>query len=492
MVDKYGKPTRSLATAAQKPWSSLSAREREIAGIYAQGKTSKEIADKLFISQTTVRNHVASIYRKLRISNKAELINLLTLAHNNTITTEADPTSALDFSDDPSVAVLPFANMSGDPEQEYFSDGLGEDITTKLSKIPGLFVIARNSAYVYRDQSVDLKKVSRELGVRYIVEGSVRKAGNRVRITTQLIDGKSGGHVWAEHYDGELTDIFSLQDAVTQKIVAALVPELSTHKLLERREPTVNLESYDHFLRGRQYALMDTQKSNVQARSLLEKALELDPNFSLACAHLARNHVISYINRWGDEYELSLEKAISLGQRAIELDKTNPFAYFALSTAVVWDRQLERAELEARKAISLDPNFADGYAALGMIMIYAGKAEESIVPVHTAMRIDPHYRDIFLHILALAYFHSGQYQDAEVALKRRLIRKPESDISRALLASTYGHLGATKKARSTWKELISINPNYSLEHRRKMLPYKNDADFDGILDGLRKAGVDTP
>jgi len=393
-------------------------------------------------------------------------------------------------SDKPSIAVLAFENMSGDMEQEYFSDGVVEDIITGLSKVNGLFVIARNSTFAYKGRRLDMRDVCRELGVRYALEGSVRRAGSRVRITAQLIDGRDGGHVWAERYDRELLDIFDVQDAVTRDIVSALEITLSPgeRERLDRRH-TEHLEAYEYFLRGRDQAFRDTPEANAHARAMLERAIELDPAFSLGFSHLSRNHVIAYVNRWGDTPDRSLALAMELGEHAIELDETNPHAYFAVAAAAVWMKQHERAIAAAEKCLGIDPNFAEGHAVFGLILVYSGQPHEAIASLHRAMRLDPHYRDIYLHLLALAHVQLEDFEQAAAVLKRRLVRKPESDISRVLLAAIHGHMNRLEEARSQWAEALRINPDYSIAHRRAILPYRNPADFERILDGLRKAGL---
>ena len=400
--------------------------------------------------------------------------------------------TGLELPDKPSIAVLPFTNMSGDPEQEYFSDGIVEDIITDLSKITGLFVIARNSSFSYKGKSFDVRDVCRELGVRYALEGGVRKAANRVRINAQLIDGESGGHVWAERYDRDLDDIFAVQDEVTRDIVAALALKLTPGEREQAsRPPTENLQAYDCFLLGREQASLDTPQANAQARATLEKAIELDPQFSLAFSHLSRNHLIAYTNHWGENPDRSLELAMELGQRAVELDGSNPFAYFAVGAAALWMKQHDRAAAAYRKGLAIDPNFALGYAGLALVSVYSGNPREAIASLEKAMRLDPHYRDIHLHFLGVAHFQLDEYEQAIVALKRRLVRKPDSDISRVLLAAIYGHMGKLEESRAEWAEALRSNPDYSLEHRRETLPYKNPADFEHFVDGLRKAGVVT-
>ena len=392
--------------------------------------------------------------------------------------------------DKPSIAVLPFDNMSGDEEQEYFSDGISEDITTDLSKLSGLLVIARNSAFAYKGKTVNVADIGRELGVRYLLEGSVRKSGLRVRINAQLIDVTTGGHVWAERYDRELNDIFAVQDEVAQAIIAAIAPTLSgSEQITLGQRETSNIEAYDYFLRGREQALLDSEESTRQAKTLLKKAIELDPSFSSAYSHLARCYALDYINNWGDPSQRSMNMAHELGLKAVALDPNNPHAHFTTGTAALWLKMHDQALQEINTALSIDPNFAEGFGALSMIQIYSGDPAKALESLQTTMRLDPHYRDIYLHLLAQAYFHLEQYAKAIEALKRRLIRKPGSDISHVLSAACYGHLGKFEQGREEWKQALAINPDYSLEQKRQKLPYQNPADFDHFADGLRKAGL---
>jgi adenylate cyclase len=402
--------------------------------------------------------------------------------------TEGTPELALP--DKPSIVVLPFENMSADPEQAYFSDGISEDIITDLSKVSGLFVIARNSAFTYKGRAVKVGDVSRELGVRHVLEGSVRKAGNRVRITAQLIDGTTGGHVWAERYDRDLTDIFAVQDEVTREIVSALAVKLTQHeKQRLGHKGTENLEAYDCFLRGRENYLGSTREGNVLARRMFEQAVELDPAFAAAHAFYVLTYVGDYINQWSETPERSLELAHEFARQALALDDSEPAAHFALGVVLLWMRQHEQAIAEAARTIALDPNFAPGYVLLSNVLHYAGRSEETLELLSKAMRLDPHYPDVYLHFLGQANFMLGRYDEAIAALKRRLERNPETDVSRVMLAAAYGHLGRTQEARADWAKALEVNPDYSLDHKRKILPYKDPADFDRIVDGLRKAGL---
>jgi TolB-like protein len=453
-------------------------------GICISGTVHDAIGNKL-----TAHYEYMGEQRVKNIETPVRAYRVLTADATRVQTTSAER-GKLELPDKPSIAILPFSNMSGDPEQEYFNDGIVEDIITDLSKISGLFVIARNSSFAYKGKTFDVREVCRELGVRYALEGGVRKAANRVRINAQLIDGKSGGHVWAERYDRDLHDIFAVQDEVTRDIVAALALKLTPGER-ERafRPPTENLQAYDHFLLGREQAFLDTAEGNAKARMMLEKAVELDPQFSLAFSHLSRNYLIAYNNRWDENPDRSLELAMELGQRAVELDEGNPFAYFAVGAAALWMRQHDRATAAYQKSLVIDPNFALGYAGLALVSIYSGRPREAIASLQKSMRLDPHYRDIHLHFLAIGHFQLGEYEQAITALKRRLLRKPDSDISHVLLAAIHGHMGNVEESRAEWAEALRVNPNYSLSHRRETLPYKNPADFEHFADGLRKAGL---
>jgi TolB-like protein/Flp pilus assembly protein TadD len=381
--------------------------------------------------------------------------------------------------------------MSSDPEQQYFSDGVSEDIITDLSKVSGLFVIARNSSFAYKDMKVNVSEVCRELGVRYALEGSIRKSGNRVRITAQLLDGMTGGHIWAERYDRELADIFVVQDDVTREIVTALAPRLTeTEKLKSRREPTSNLEAYDCLLRGREQWLQFTRESNAFARSLFERAVELDPGFALAFAWLATTHMLDHINQWSKSAEESLRLHAAMAHRAVELDDNEPFAHAQQGFAYLWERKHDLAIAEGERAIALDPNFAHAHLDLAWTLHYAGRSSEALDMLDEVVRLDPHFPDQIWHIRALCHFDLENYEDAVAALRRRLTRNPNTDTSRVLLAACNGHLGRFEEARVAWQEALRINPNYSLAHRQKVLPYRNPAVFDKIVEGLRKAGVE--
>ncbi|MDX1374291.1 MAG: adenylate/guanylate cyclase domain-containing protein, partial [Burkholderiales bacterium] len=391
--------------------------------------------------------------------------------------------------DRPSLAVLPFTNMSGDPEQEYFADGITEDIITDVSKTPGLFVIARNSSFTYKKQNVDVKVVGHKFGVRHVLEGSVRKAGMKVRINVQLIDAATGGHVWAERFDRDLEDIFALQDEVTQKIVEALKVNLGGAG--PAHQPTrskVNTEAYDYLLRARSCILQFTPQGHNEGRAMLERALEIAPGLTQGRAYLALTVLLEYLNGWNNAGPERLEESLKLAREAYEADETNAFACNALAVALIWSRRLDEAEPLSRRAIELDPNFSEAYGALGNGLHFAGRHEEAIAAFEQALRLDPEFH-IWIHALGRAQFALERYAQAEATFKRRLIHMPKSDVTRAYLASLYGHTGRIEEAKRMWRELMEINPQYTPEHTLRILPYRDRAPLEQFVDGLRKAGL---
>src|SRR5499433_218974 len=390
----------------------------------------------------------------------------------------------------PSIAVLPFTNMSGDPEQEYFSDGMTEDLITDLSKISALFVIARNSTFAYKGQSVKVQEIGRDLGVRFVLEGSIRKAGNRVRITAQLIDAESAGHLWAERFDRDLTDIFATQDEVVEKIVRALAVTLTQgeERRLGRRG-TGNVQAYEFWLRARESLSRSTREGVAQARAMHLRAIELDPDFAAPHAGLSLAAISDYVSDWAADPAQALDEAERQARRALELDDQEPVSHMALGNVLLWRRDLEGALAQFRRMIELDPNFAQGYSATGLALMYAGRPVEALEAFAIAKRLDPHHASIVLHFLAQTHFSLGQYETAAKQLLERIARTPATDSSRMMLASCYGHLGRTDDARAAWAELLKVNPDFSLTQRERVLPYKNTADFQRIVEGLAKAGL---
>ena len=390
----------------------------------------------------------------------------------------------------PSIAVLPFTNMSGDPEQEYFSDGMTEDLITDLSKISALFVIARNSSFAYKDKAVKVQEIGRDLGVRFVLEGSIRKSGNRVRITAQLIDAESGGHLWADRFDRDLTDIFATQDEVVERIVRALAVTLTQGEAARlRRRGTENVAVYETWLRARQLLSGSTRETVAQAKAMYRRAIELDPNFAAAQAGLALATIADYVSDWAPDPAAALDEAERWARRAVELDDSEPVGHMALGSVMLWRRDHEGALAEFRRMIELDPNFAQGHSATGLALMYAGRSAEALEAFAVAKRLDPHHSSIVLHFVAQANFSLGNYGTAAKQLLERISRTPGTDSSRMMLAACYGHLGRIEEARAAWAELMKVNPNFSFEQRERVLPYKDPRDFTRIAEGLAKAGL---
>jgi TolB-like protein/Flp pilus assembly protein TadD len=411
----------------------------------------------------------------------------------STTRNQGEETSPLPLPDKPSILILPFTNMSQDPEQEYFSDGITEDLTSALSKLSGLFVISRNSASTYKGKAVKVQEVSKEMGVQYVLEGSVRKVDGQVRVTAQLIDAAQDHHLWTERYDRPLKDIFALQDEVVQKIVTTLKLQLT---LWEQgypvRKTTDNLEAYDCFLRGRESlspTVFDVKKeANVQARQMFEKALELDPQYAEAYAGLGVSYFLEWWYGWNRAPE-TLERALELTQRAIALDNSLPGPHGQLGVIYLWKKQYDQAIAEAERAIALDPNDADGYVSLETILAFAGRPEEAIGLIEKAMRLNLHYPVSYLLYLSVAYREARRYDEALAPGKRFLTLNPNSVPAHYNLAVIYSELGRDEEARAVVAEWQRLAPNLSVEGFRQFLPFKDPAVLERHLAALHKAGL---
>ncbi len=454
-------------------------------GISISGMVYDQIVNKLDLSyayqgEQTVRN-IARPVRVYRVQLDAESV---------VSATDEEQPPALPLPDKPSIAVLPYTNLSADPEQEYFSDGMTDDIITDLSKISGLFVIARHSAFTYKGKAVKVEEVSRDLGVRYVLEGSVRRAGNRVRINVQLIDASTGGHLWAERYDRELEDIFALQDDITQKIVFALKVMLTTEEQTRfRQSPTTHLDAYDCFLRGMEFFWRLTRESNTQARQMYEQAIGMDPTYAAAYAWRGYTHLLEWILQWRRDPQ-SLQQAFELTQQAVALDDAQPIGRLILGNVYLWGkREHEQALAEAEQAIALNPNFAQAYAHLGNFLVYAGRPQAAIEMIERAMRLDPHYPPLYLSWLGHAYRLTGQAETAIAILQRAVKRNPNYLYFHLHLVVTYSDVGREDAARAEAAEVLRINPKFVVEGLAQILPFKDPAVRERYLDALRKAGV---
>jgi TolB-like protein/Flp pilus assembly protein TadD len=394
----------------------------------------------------------------------------------------------LPLPDKPSIVVLPFTNLSGDPEQEYFNDGITEDLTSDLSRLSGLFVIARNSAFTYKGKAVKVQEVSRELGVHYVLEGSVRKGGDRLRITAQLIDATTGYQVWSEQYDRPLQGLFALQDEIAQKIVTTLKLQLTlAEQGIFTRKGTGNLAAYDAYLRGLENYLRRTQEANAQARQMCEKAVELDPQYAEAYTLLGRTYLREYFWGWNRTPQ-TLEQAFVLARKAISLDASLPMAHRLLAYVYLWQKQYDRAITEAEQALALDANDAEGYETLGEILSFAGRPQDTLGLAEKGLRLNPRQPVSLLWLMGRAYLLTRQYEEAIAVLKKTLLRNPNYFAAHLDLAVIYSELGREEEARAEVAEVLRVSPGLSLEMMRNR-PTKDPAVTERYVEGLRRAGL---
>jgi adenylate cyclase len=395
---------------------------------------------------------------------------------------------AFPLPDEPSIAVLPFVNMSGDPNEEYFSDGITEEIITALSKIPHLFVISRQSTFTYKGKPVKVKQVSEELGVRYVLEGSVRKAGEKVRITGQLIDAITGYHLWAERYDRDLKDLFALQDEITLKIISALQVKLVGVETGLSVKGTGNLDAYLKLLQSREQSARFTKEGNILARRYAEESVVLDPKYAGAYLRLSATYIMD--SRYGttQSVEESLKRAEECVQKALALDESSGEAHAFLGRIYLDKRLYEKAIAEGDRALALDPNSDFVQAALAFSLYYAGRFEEAIAIYQKAIRLNP-LPAWYYTVLGASYFQLGRYEEAISEYKEALHRTPDSTMPRLGLAATYSWMGREKEAQNEAAEVLRIDPKFSLENYAKPLLFKNQSDLDRYIDALRKAGL---
>ena len=390
----------------------------------------------------------------------------------------------------PSIAVLPFVNMSGDPNQEYLSDGITEEIITGISKIPKMFVIARNSTFTYKGKPVKVQKVGEELGVQYVLEGSVRKAGNRIRITAQLVDAIVGHHLWAERYDRELVDIFALQDEITMEILTALQVELTEGEQARIvSKGTDSLEAYLKWLQAHEYYLRLNEDDNILARRLSEEAIALDPDYAAAYTTLGWTHAMDARIGWSESPKHSLEQAEKLAKKAVALDDRLPEASQLLGLLYLMKCQYEKSIAEYEKAIFLNPNQADNHAQLGMSLVYACKPEEAIVSLKKAIRLNPMPQSYYYLKLGRAYRIKEQYEEALSSCKKALEQNPKDLFAYVDLTATYILMDDKESARDAAAEVLKRHPNFSIKHFVSGLSFKKKSENERLINALRKAGL---
>jgi adenylate cyclase len=390
--------------------------------------------------------------------------------------------------DKPSIAVLPFTNMSEDDAQQYFSDGLTEDVITDLSKVSGLFVIARGSSFKYRGPEMDLPQVGRELGVSHLLTGSVRKSGELVRISARLIEVATGKHIWGARYDGGLVKVFTLQDEVTEKIVNALEVKLTdSEKQSIGRPYTTSVEAYDQFLRGRQEIGRFNRVGNLASRSFFERAMQLDPGFANAAAFLAWSYLRGYSFGWDEDPERSLKKAANLAEAAVAMDETKSVPHMVRGIIQLYQLQHAEAVASVERSLDLNPNYADSHAMLAFILNYAGFPDKAEKSIKTAMRFNPHHSYLYLNVLGQSLFLLGRYDEAAQLFAGAASSNPADTQVNLWLAASKAQAGQIEEAEWAVSELLAQNYNYTIAGVVGRLPFKDQRQADAIAHALRQA-----
>ena len=390
-----------------------------------------------------------------------------------------------------SIAVLPLTSLSNGPDQDYFSDGITEDLITDLSRISGLNVIARNSVFVYKGLTPEPQEVAQQLGARYILEGSIRKDTNQVRINVKLIDTSTGFNLWAERFDKNITDVFDLQDHLAREIAAALAIQLTEkEELLITKSTTLSVEALKHYFLGRAYYGSTSKQENVQSRKFYRRAIELDPDYAQAYAELALTYLDDQRRGWSTDDEASLNQAIKLAEQAIRINDTIPQAHFALGFIYLYARQRhDKAITEARKAIQLDPSYADSYALLSSAYFYSGQPEKSLALDRKAMQLNPAASFLYYMHLGRSHFVQGRYKQAIESLNEALARNSNHLPAHLWLAASYGQAGEIDDAEWEIEQVFLLNAEFSTEKWLDFTLHNNPGYRDRLIEGLKKAGL---
>jgi len=455
----------------------------EPGGICVSGMVYEGVRDRIdFLFEDLGEQEVKNIARPVRVWQWLPAGSTAAV----TITTDAQ----LPLPDKPSIAVLPFENMSGDPEQEYFVDGLTEDIITILSKVSGLLVISRNSTFLYKGQAIDVGKVANELNVRYVVEGSVRKSGDRVRITAQLIDGTSDHHVWAERYDRRLDDVFELQDEMTREIVTSLEVKLSQGEQVRVwRRQAGDFSAYEHFARGRERYMDFSRESNAQAIVELRTALDISPKFGAAYAFLGWAETSNARFGWSDNPDEALERAREIAEQAIANGDDPGIGYALLGSVNFYQGKFEDAVAAAKRAVNISPSNADCYQIFAMANIAVGNWNEAVHAAESVLRLNPLIPENSLVELARAQFHLERFKECYESAVKVIERKPAWLTARVLAAAAAASLGRTDDAKVQISEILRKNPKFSVSKWARYQTYENDSDLQVYVSGLLNAGL---
>jgi len=398
--------------------------------------------------------------------------------------------AVLPLPDKPSVAVLPFANMSSDPEQEFLADGIAEDVITALSRYPSLFVIARNSCFTYKGGAIDVKKVGRELGVRYVLEGSLRKAGSRIRVTAQLIEAETVNHVWADRYDRDLADIFAVQDEITEAVTIAIAPAISQAELQRAmRKPPENLDAWAAYQRGLWHFDKANAEDNRLAQQFFQKAVDLDPRFVSAWVGLSESRARAGWMFGAAELAASMNSALDLARQAIALEPANPEACACLAHNLTQHADYGGALAAAQRALAVSPNFAFAHAAMGAALVMSGRPKESLAALETSIRLDPHSSLLahrLLHV-TMAHYYAREFEAAVEAARNALRSHPSFVLPHRWLAAALGQLGRAEEAREALEKAAGMEATFDMYIRNRP-PWMRPEDHAHMLDGVRKAG----
>jgi len=459
-------------------------------GICISGTVYEHIENKLPLKYDYLGEHAVK-----NITKPVRVYSVLMEYHSLPLRVEVASTNRMDFPlpEKPSIAVLPFDNLSGDSDQEYLADGMTENIITVLSNVPAMFVIARNSTFTYKGKAVKVQRVAEDLGVQYVLEGSVQKAGSRVRVTAQLIDAIKGHHLWADRYDRDLQDVFALQDEITLKILTALQVKLTHGQEAQMNESTDNLEAWRHFVRAISFFERFTKEDNAKAQELFERAVELDSKYAAAWTMFGWTHWIDASYGFSQSRKESFKQAVKLAQKALELDNANPDVHSLLGGIHLFQGQHEQAISEGKKAIALRPNDACNLALLAQTLSYSGRSDEAIGLMERAMRLNPYYPEWYLGILGQSYRVAGRYEQAIATYNELLERRQKTGgttlQSHLGLTLTYMKIGREDDARDHSAELLRIDPSFSMEWVRQATFFKDQELLEEDLAALRKAGL---
>ena len=450
----------------------------------------KVIGEKRFLGRISRKAAISAIIILLIVAGGVIGWNIY-LQQSKKVEAASLDKMAYPLPDNPSIAVLPFNNLSGNPEQEYFSDGITEDIITALSKVPNLFVIARNSTFTYKDKPVKVQKVAEDLGVRYVLEGSIQVAGRNVRITVQLIDALKGYHIWSERYDRELKDILALQDEITLKVLKALDVKLirgEPGKLFQKGVD--NLELYNKALKARDYLYQWNREGIIESRKLTEEVIRMAPEYASAYQGLAGINMMEVFLGMSQSPRESLMKAIELCKKAISLDESLPGVHGLLGFLYVQIRQYDKGIAECEKALELAPNSADAHSFIAQGLNYAGRPDEAIAHNDMAFRLNPTGAPTYYYGAAsISYFLTGRYEDSIKVCKEALKRWPNNALAHARLAMAYMALGREEEARNAAQELLRIDPMFSAQKFAQTQPAKDPTTAAQALELMNKAGL---